>query len=250
MHKNIGRLKEDEFVLALNNKRADELSHNLKHMLREMFGLFDGSLIVTAGLVEHYQKPDFYVELNGVKKYVSLKTGRSIIIGEEKLKNFMLFLRKYDVSRRTQQTFLYNHFCDGTMDGSGEKRLDYNAMRLKLKSRIIDLNKELNSDKQFVKDLVVRCLFKGTVEENIEADFIYHGDIKYGVICSKQQILKHIDNRDWAYMDNPHIGPIQFRPHARYIGKEIKNEERRWEVEFWWANLGADLDYIAERYDG
>ena len=51
-------------------------------------------------------------------------------------------------------------------------------------------------------------------------------------------------------MDNPHISPIQFRPHARYIGKEIKNEKRRWEIDFWWANLGADLDYIAERYDG
>lgn len=79
---------------------------------------------------------------------------------------------------------------------------------------------------------------------------IYHGDIHYGVVCSKTQILKHIDYRNWAYMNNPHIGPIQFRAHARYIGKEIKNEERRWEIDFWWANLGADLDYIAERYDG
>lgn len=179
MHKNIGRLKEDEFVLALNNKKAKDLSHNLKHILREMFGLFDGESIVTAGLVEKYQKPDFYVELNGIRKYVSLKTGRSVIVGEEKLKSFIEFLRQYDISKRTQQTFLYNHFSDGTMDGSGNKRYDFMQMQVRLKDRIIELNKEFNSDKQFIKDVVVRCLFKGTFEGNIEAD--YHLSWRYSL---------------------------------------------------------------------
>ena len=45
MHKNIGRLKEDEFVFAINGKRAEDLSHNFKHILREIFGLFDGKEI-------------------------------------------------------------------------------------------------------------------------------------------------------------------------------------------------------------
>ena len=97
---------------------------------------------------------------------------------------------------------------------------------------------------------IYRCLFKGTQEKNIEADFIYHGDVNYGVVCSKDQIFKHVDRRSWDYMDNLHIGPIQFRPHARYTNTEIKREEKRWKVDFWWARLPADLDYIAERYDG
>ena len=62
MHKNIGRLKEDEFVFAINGKRAEDLSHNFKHILREMFGLFDGKEIIKCGLVEKLQKPDFYIE--------------------------------------------------------------------------------------------------------------------------------------------------------------------------------------------
>lgn len=250
MHKNLGRLKEDEIVLALNDKKANELSHNLKHILREMFGLFDGEHIVKAGLVENFQKPDFYIEVNGVRKYVSLKSGRANKLGEEKLKSFLLFLRSKGISKRSQQTFLYNHFGDGTLDGSGKERFDYNYLRVKLANRIKELNEEFNYSKEFIKDVVIRCMFKGPVESNIEADYIYHGDVNYGTICSKTQILKHLDRRDWDFMDNPHIGPIQFRPHARYIGKEIKNEERRWEIDFWWANLGADLDYIAERYDG
>ncbi|MBR6055582.1 MAG: hypothetical protein IKP56_00080 [Bacilli bacterium] len=250
MHKNIGRLKEDEFVYALNNKKAGELSHNMKHILREMFGFFEETDIVKCGLVDHYQKPDFYIEFKGQRKYVSLKSGSSTVIAQEGIKQFLAFLREWHLSINGQKTLLYYHFGDGTMDGSGEKRMDYRQLIHKLGPKIVELNKELNSNKKFVKEFIYRCLFKGTQESNIEADFIYHGDINYGVVCSKEQIFKHVDRRSWDYMDNLHIGPIQFRPHARYANMEIKTEEKRWKVDFWWARLPADLDYIAERYDG
>lgn len=250
MHKNIGRLKEDEFVFAINGKRADELSHNLKHLLREIYGPFDGKEIIKCGLVEKLQKPDFYIEYKGIRKYISLKTGRAETIAEEGLKLFLEYLRSWNFSVESQKTFLLYHFGDGTMDGSGQQRLEYFDLIKWLGPRIARMNEELNESKEFVKDVVYRCLFKGTVDSNIEADYIYFGDIHYGVVCNKTQIFKHIDRRDWAFMDNPHIGPIQFRPHARYIKTNIKKEESRWKIDFWWANLSADLAYIAERYDG
>jgi len=250
MHKNIGRLKEDEFVKAIDGKKAKDLSHNLKHNLREMFGLFDGEEVLKSGLVDKLQKPDFYIEYKGIRKYVSLKTGRAETVAEEYLKLFLQYLRSWHLSEESQKTFLYYHFGDGTMDGSGEKRMEYFELIAKLAPRIAKMNEELNSNKDFIKDMIHRCLFKGTVETNIEADFIYFGDINYGVVCSEAQIFKHVDRRTWEYMNNPHIGPIQFRPHARYIDSPIKKEQSRWKVDFWWANLSADLEYIAERYDG
>lgn len=250
MHKNIGRLKEDEFVEAIDGKRAEELSHNLKHILREMFGLFDGKEILRCGLVEKLQKPDFYIEYKGIRKYVSLKTGRAEIVSEEHIIPFLKYLRTWHLSEESQKTFLYFHFGDGTMDGSGAQRIDHHTFMAKLGPRIALLNQELNQNKDFIKDVIHRCLFKGTLETNIEADYIYFGDVNYGVVCSKTQIFKHVDRRDWSFMDSPHIGPILFRPHARYINKPIKKEALRWKVDFSWANLSADLEYIAERYDG
>ena len=250
MHKNIGRLKEDEFVVAIDGKRAKDLSHNLKHILREIFGLFDGDEVLKCGLVDKLQKPDFFIEYKGVRKYISLKTGRAETINEEGLKQFLEYLRSWNLSVESQKTFLYYHFGDGTMDGSGEQRMEYFELIAKLNTKIVALNEELNSSKEFIKDVIHRMLFQGSVDSNIPADYIYFGDVNYGVVCSEAQIFKHVDRRDWEYMDNPHIGPIQFRPHARYINAPIKKEKSRWKVDFWWANLSADLEYIAERYDG
>lgn len=249
MHKNNGRTKEEEFVFELNGKKANEVSHNLKHMLREMFGLFDGETIIECGLIDHYQKPDFYIKLGEVTKYVSLKSGRATDLWEINVKDFIFLLREFDLSVDSQKTILIHHFGDGTMDGSGKERMDYTKLRYLLKDRIEKLNIELNEDKEAIKEIVYRAMFKGNQDTNVEADYIYYGDTKYGVTCSKNQIFKHIERRSWDYMENPHIGPLQFRPHARYIGKEIKNEHKRWQVIIYWANLGSDLNYIAERYD-
>ncbi|MCQ2797409.1 MAG: hypothetical protein MJ241_02975 [Bacilli bacterium] len=251
MHKNIGFKKEDEFVEALDGKKAGELSHNLKHILREMFGFFKETDKVRCELVPNYQKPDFFIEMNGVRKYVSLKHGKAKTVGQDKIKPFILYLRECGLSKEGQKTILLLQFGDGTLDGSGDKRLPYDELVLKYKKRIEELNEELNEDKDFIKAFVERYVFKGTVSTNIEADYIYHGDVNYGVIVSKAQLFKHLERRSYAYMINPHVGPLQFKPHARYSGeKEILNEHQRWKVDINWANLASDMDYISERYDG
>lgn len=250
MHDNVGIVKEKEFVKELNNKKVKELSNNLHHMIREIFGLVDEEALIKSALVEDFQKPDFYIEINQVRKYISLKSGSAKVIAQVNLKTFIYFLRECGISKRSQQTILYYQFGDGTLDGSGKERFEYNELRVKMKDRIIELNKELNSSKEFLKAFIYKFMFKGSYDENIQADYICHGDVEYCVVCSMKQIFKHLERKDWVFMDNPHIGPIQFRPHARYYNKEVKNERYRWEVEMWWANLSSDMRFISERYNG
>ncbi|MCQ2771900.1 MAG: hypothetical protein MJ238_01295 [Bacilli bacterium] len=251
MHKNIGFKIEEEFVRALDGKAAGELSHNIKHMLREMFDFFEPDSIVECQLVDKFQKPDIYIELEGKRKYISLKHGQSKQVGQDKIKNFILWLREQGLSVESQKTILLFQFCDGTMDGSGRRRMKWDDFMMQNKKRLDALNKELNSSKSFIKEFANRYVFKGTVEANIEADYIYHGDINYGVSVSKTQLFKHIERRSYDWVHNPHVGPFYFKPHARYSdGKPIANEHQRWKVDIIWANMGPDIDYIAERYDG
>lgn len=250
MHKNPGYFKETEFITKLNNKKFKDLSKNFKHMINEIFGVVEDNEIIECFYHYGYQKPDVKIKCKGREVFVSIKSGRATEIHEESIKDFVLFLKDEGVSREALKTILFYIYGDGTYDGSGKVRYDYNELRLRLKTRIKLLNIELNKSKEFIKKVIDRCLFKGAKESNTEADYIYFGDVEYGVVCNKKQIFKHIDLRTWAYMNNPHIGPLQFRPHARYINKEVKNEKYRHILDIWWANLFEDLQYISNRYDG
>ncbi|MFA5421911.1 MAG: hypothetical protein WC344_03885 [Bacilli bacterium] len=250
MHKNIGIRKEEDLILLLNSKTFGQLSNNGKYIIREIFNHICETSIIKCEKVEEFIKPDFRISVDNVIHYVSMKSGRSETVHQEYVKNFCLYLREQGISNRTLQTILLYQYGDGTLDGSGKERMSYNRLRLLLTDRIKEANEELNKDKEFVIRVIDRAVFKGTLSENQEADYVYHGDADYGILVSKTQLMKHCQRRDWKWMDNLHIGPIQLRPHARYIGKPIKRENSRQRLEFYWAKYSEDLDYISKRYDG
>ena len=250
MHKNIGFFKEEEMVLLLNGKTYDELSNNGKHLIREMFGHVEGNALIQAELVGDYMKPDFSVTCGEETHYVSMKSGGSDIVHQEYIKNFVMYLRDQGIPNRVLRTLLYYHYGDGTIDGSGAERMPYQEIAHKLAKDIQYANEVLNESKEFVLGFIRRALWKGAKEENIEADYIYHGNADYGVLVSKIQLEKHSKRRTWDYMENLHIGPILMRPHARYVGREVKRQKSRERIEFYWPHLSADLEYVSSRYDG
>lgn len=250
MHKNIGFFKEEELIIGFNYKSIGELTNNGKHVIKEIFGHINDNNKIKCTAVEDYQKPDFCISIGEEKHYVSMKSGRSNIVHQEYVVPFCKYLKERGISNRTLQTILLYQYGDGTLDGSAPVRMTYEKLRYLLRDRIKDANEELNKNKEFVLSIIDRAIFKGAKEENIEADYLYHGDFDYGIVVSKTQLFKHCLRRDWKWMDNLHIGPIQIRPHARYIGKEIKREKSRQRLEFYWANYYEDLDYISKRYDG
>ena len=249
MGTNHGLLKEDEMVIHLNNKKVKELTNNCAYLIKELFGAVDENETITCQKTEGSVKPDLIIECKGQTRFVSMKSGRSEIVHQEIIKNFVLFLRSLGVSKRTQQTILLYHFGDGTMDGSAKERFPYEKLRLLLAQRIKEANDELNKDRDFILKVVNRCVFDGAIEDAPRADAIYHGDYEFGMLVSKKQVEKHIKRKTWDYLNNLHIGPLHLRPSARYIGREIVSEKRRHRLECFWPHLKDDIDYIARRYD-
>ena len=249
MPTNQGKLKEREVVDHLNSKRVSELPNNLRSFMRNLYGSLDEEEIITCEWIDDSIKPDFVITYKGIKKYISMKSGRAESVHQEKIKTFILFLREHGISKETQKTILLYHYGDGTLDGSGKERYDYNRLRVILNDRIERANQELNASKDFVWETISRCVLLGILENAIPIDGIYFGDYRFGVLATTAQIKKHMERKDWDWMQNLHIGPLQIRPHARYIGKEIKHPEAREKVECYWANLASDIDYISSRYD-
>ena len=248
MNYNQGELKESQIVANLNEKQVNQLSLNLQNIVRTIFPKCRENDMVFAKQIEGTMKPDFSITIGGETHYVSMKSGSNTIVHQEYINNFIKILKGYGFSEYVFKTILYFQYGDGTLDGTGTERMSYATLRKKLEKAFVIANKELSNNRRAVFELVDRFLFKGSHEEYIPADYLYHGDVDYGIIISRKQMLKHIEYKDWDYLEALHIGPILFRPHARYYKKSIKKESYRSRVEFYWPNLLPDIIYIKKHY--
>lgn len=248
MPSNHGKLNEDEIMLALNNHTVMDLPPALHYMLRELFGALEANEVVTCTQPNAPIKPDLLITYKGVTKGLSIKSETSEFVHGEPVEKFVEFLRTIGISEKTIRTILLNQFGDGTIDGTGKERIPLFELKYQLATAIKEANTELNSDYEKLSKIMERLIFQGWDESAKRADAIYHGDIFNGVLASRTQIMKHIRNKDWDYYDNLHVGPIFLRPHARYIGTEIKSEFSRHKIDGFWSNMLADMKYISQKY--
>ena len=245
---NKGQLLELKIVELLNGCKFENLPTNLKNLVNFIFPNSQNDAVIKAELIEGTMKPDFSISVSDETHYVSMKSGVNNIVHQEYIKNFIAILREYGFSDTVLRTVLFFQYGDGTYNGTGKERMSYATLRKKLEKAFVIANEELNRNRKAVIELVERFLFKGSHEDYIPADYIYDGDINIGIVVSRSQIMKHIECRDWPFLEALHIGPILFRPHARYYKTKVKKEAYRARVEFYWPNLLNDLSYIKSHY--
>lgn len=245
---NNGIKNEYEIVDAINNKKVSELSQNFQFILKKIYGVLDQDAVITAERVANHTKPDIWVEYKGIRKYISIKSGRATEVHCEQLDTFVDFLKENGLTENYTNFFKEYCYGDGTIDGSKGIPFDFGELKTRYKGKSHHFNCEVLSRHYLVENMIDRAIFTG-VKGGVPADYIYFGDIYYGEIVSKKQILKHLTIQSWSYMDNPHIGPIQFRMLLRGHPSRPEFEYKRHMVQFWWANLESDLRYIARRYD-
>lgn len=246
---NVGLFKEEQMVVSLNNKLFSELSGYLRLFITKLYGIIQENDLIKAEIVPDYQKPDFCVTVNEVTHYISMKNGVVVTLQQLDIDKFCLYLKENKISNETIETIRLFHYGDGTLDGTGKERLDYQSIMPTLAKCIARANFELNRNKAFVWQTVEKCIFKGFSEEKIPAEFLYFGDTEDGYIVSNEIVKKEVCTRYYGFYDNLHVGPILFRPHARYAGKKILNEKYRRSVDFYWPNLESIVRRADRRYN-
>ena len=248
MSSNKGYYNEQLLVEALNGKRYSEINHNLQTMMRDMFAYQNEEEIIEAEQIKGLYKPDISITYKGQKVNVSVKSGSATMVHGESIRTFIQFLRENGISSKTMKIILLFHFGDDTLDGSGPVRHNTQEIFSKLSSKIKEANAELNANRAFIEKFVDRVMYRGIFPDSPVVDYIYFGSPEYGTVVSKKQIATYINMKNWKYFNYLHIGPIFFKPHARYAYREVVSTERREKVHFYWPNLGHDLDKINKRY--
>lgn len=241
--------KNEELILNIfNNTRIKDLSYHGFRLINTIFEYPTGNEKVHGELVKGFYKPDILLRYKKKEKFISIKSFKAKEVHQERIKTFILFLREQGISERTQKTILLYQYGDLTMNGTGEKRYSTEAFQEFLKERIKEANIELNNNKDFIKAFIERCVFMGVIEGAIAADYLYCGNEEEGVIASRQQILSYCTKKDLSYLQHLHVGPLLFRPRARYVKNNETYPEKRHEVVIYWPRLKDDLKYLVERY--
>ena len=247
---NDGDLREKEVIHELDNHFVKDLSNNMRHLLKALFGVIDDQMLVKCEKVDEFCKTDFIIEYDGRKRNVSMKSGKAVIVHNEVISNFLSFLKEKGISERTIETIGLFHYGDGTVDGTGsDERQSYEDVSTALAERIKEANTELNSNMDFILEIMNRCVFKGAREEFLEADCVYFGDKDYGEVATKKQFIKNTMRRGFDYFDHLHIGPILLRPHSRYVKKDISYQRNRDRIVCYWPHLREDIEYMSKRFN-
>lgn len=249
MSYNEGLINEERMIYALNDKKFSELNANLQHFVTFLLPKLDKEQKVKCFHAEDYTKPDFCVQQNDTRRFVSLKHGTCETLHDEKLDRFIQFLMENGIDAETIESYLLFHFGDGTTDGSGTKRMNNFEVKLAYSKRLTKMNKVFNQSKEFIKKFADRVMFQGVNPLAEPAEIIYHGDEDFGCFCSKNQVMRHLELRRWDYMVSVvHIGPFILRPKARYPNKEIKNDDSRRKVVVSYPRLLSEIMYMFSRY--
>ena len=197
---NTGTQNEKDLVKSLDKAVFKKLNNNLQNMIETIFGPQKPNTKIRCKLTDNFIKPDIVVEIEGKQAFISVKNNRAEIIHREEIKSFILFLRKFDISVETQKTLLLYQFGDGTMDGTGQKRMNYHEVYDWLHTHIDKANEELNGKFEIIMETFNRVLFQGVDITAQSAEYIYYGTVDYGIIVSKNSLKATLKRRNGVGM--------------------------------------------------
>lgn len=242
----VSKKSELEMIRDLDNKSFNNLKEWVKPIIKEMFNNAKENDVIKCVVCNRYSKPDFTIEINNQRKYISLKSGRSDSVHFEGIKSFILFLRKIGISKETQRTILRFHYGDGTLDGTGLVRFGHGDLMVKMKDALKAANNELNS-KEVIKECLEHFVFSGVEGRRISADYLWFGDKNYALSVSKEELINFVNRKGYEYIRTLHIGPMTIQPYLRDVERKSKYPQKRHVVQVKWHYLLSDIQRIRNK---
>lgn len=240
-----GFSNEKEIVAYLNKAKIfANLNINMKNFISFMFHNIESSDVIFAQVISGVSKPDMYIEVNGIRKYISIKKGSGNSIHQEKLDVFEKFLTNENIEQKYINYLKEFHFGDGTVNGTGKARICSRKFCALYPEKIVEINKEFNKP-EILKKLLNRIIFIGNIEGN-EVDYVYHGEINKGIWASREEIEEYLLNNQIS--DNCiHFSSLTYQVWNRGLNFNPNTAARRYVMQIKWGSLVDDLVKIREK---
>jgi len=230
-----GSNNEFEFVKYLNGKKVSELNPMFRGLINELFLLQNEDFLIKSWRNHYNQKTDVFIRINGIMKGVSIKKGIKNSIHVERISDFVQFLIENKIDREIVVEYLKYHYADGSMNGTGYKRLSVEEYKISNQINIDKVNKAINNEK-ILKEAIDRFVIKGN-NSNYYIDSIIYSEVDDFIWATKNEIKDIILSKKDIYSTAVHFGPMICQPKNRCLNYNPKYEKDRFCVQIKWYSL-------------
>ena len=176
-------------------------------------------------------KEDIWIKVGKVKKSISIKMGKCNTVHNEYIYNFTNFLEQEKVPLKIINIMLDYFFADGTINGSGERKLTFTDYKLKIKRKIRKVNKYFMRNEDLLIKLINRFVIGNT-------DILIHGTIDNFTYITKNETIKLLISMKKKPSSTIHFSKLIFASKGR------NNDIDKFIVQIKWYNLADDIAKI------
>lgn len=153
----------------------------------------------------------------------------------ESISEFKNFLLESKVPENIIHDYLYYHFADGTIDGTGEKRIGVDNYKKYHQENIDFVNKVFN-EKKLLNKAITRFVLKGNNSIYL-ADAIICGEVNDFLWITKDDVRKIILSKKDLYSTAVHFGPLTYQPKSRCLNFNLKYDSDCFYIQIKWYNI-------------
>ena len=188
----------------------------------------------------HYdQKGDILININGAIKSISIKMGAKNEVHTENIHYFIEFLKENNIPYYIIKNYLEYHYGDGTLSGSGKKRMSVKEYKEKYQNKIDLINKYF-ANYQFLINCIDRFILKGN-NCNFRISGLIYGVPNDFLFLSSEEITALLLENINMYSTGVHISSLFIQPVARDLLFSGKYENERHKIQVKWFNIFDDV---------
>ena len=240
MLRNHGIRNEYLFIQNINNRKFRNLNILLQELVEYLFPDVKNDDIIKCYKNIEYEKGDICIIHENKKKFVSIKMGHGNSVHGESVQKFIKFLKELNLEDSIINEILKYQYADGTVDGSGVKRLSSNEYKENNIESIKVINDALRSER-IIKKIVERFIIKGTQKHLNSIDVLVYGTYDNFLFITPNEIYNYIISKINYESSSIHFSNLTFQPQARVLDYDPKKEYMRHWIQIKWYNLEDNI---------
>lgn len=233
-----GYKNEYEIITYLNGKKKGEVHILFQELLEKLYPNISDEDMIIAKKYGRYAKSDMVIEVNGIKKGISIKSGAKNSVHVEKVYKFIYVIDK--LGFKYKEELLKYLYSDGSNNNTGKNRINSTEYKINHKEEIKHINENI-SNEMILKELLYRFLIRADVNYKVKVDAFIHGTVNDFVWCTTEEALNYLAANSIFESTGVHASKLFIQLWDKNIRYNPKYEWCREYIQVKWYSLFDDI---------